>query len=558
MIAPTWDGSTQRQTDSDAALLWASDGGFYSVLPCVPPADGSHGLHGLLGSDGGRARKGPTGRFPYPAHYGPKDRAVPDGGKQKRTGRCPDSASGTRTCEAGRRPLRSSDTSRTGDPESDTVPRPSICACVKALLDTADKKTERAFLIGVELKSRSAWDVRDSLDELTELAATAGAVVVGDGTQKLESLHPGTYIGGGKAEEFARYCKEQSVDTVIFDDELSGAQGRNLEKIFDCKLMDRTALILEIFAQRARTREGKLQVELAQLEYIRPRLTRYWTHLSRQRGSTGSIGGEGESQLESDRRKTSERILKIKEELDLVRRQRSTQRSGRQRHQWPLASIVGYTNAGKSTLLNSLTGADALAEDKLFATLDPTTRRLRLPTNQNVLLSDTVGFIRKLPHGLVEAFKATLEEVVEAELLIHVVDASHPQADQQIQAVNQVLGEIGAADKPTLMVFNKVDREAGAAMAERLAAQFPKSVCISAKTRAGFPELMAELGVMLRPIRDFVAVEVPHDAPQVIARLHAVGQVVDRDYSGERARFRVRIPPHLRAEFQSFIVAEAA
>ncbi len=429
---------------------------------------------------------------------------------------------------------------------------------MKALLDTADKKTERAFLIGVELKSRSAWDVRDSLDELTELAGTAGAVVVGDGTQKLESLHPGTYIGGGKAEEFARYCKEQQVDTVIFDDELSGAQGRNLEKIFDCKLLDRTALILEIFAQRARTREGKLQVELAQLEYIRPRLTRYWTHLSRQRGSTGSIGGEGESQLESDRRKTSERILKIKEELDLVRRQRATQRSGRQRHQWPLASIVGYTNAGKSTLLNSLTGADALAEDKLFATLDPTTRRLRLPTNQNVLLSDTVGFIRKLPHGLVEAFKATLEEVVEAELLIHVVDASHPHADQQIQAVNQVLGEIGAADKPTLMVFNKVDREAGAAMAERLAAQFPKAVCISAKTRAGFTELMAELGVMLRPIRDFVAVEVPHDAPQVIARLHAVGQVVERDYSGERARFRVRLPPHLRAEFQPFIIAEAA
>jgi GTP-binding protein HflX len=432
------------------------------------------------------------------------------------------------------------------------------CVCVKALLETADKKTERAFLIGVELKSRSAWDVRDSLDELAELAGTAGAAVIGDGTQKLESLHPGTYIGGGKAAEFARYCKEQAVDTVIFDDELSGAQGRNLEKIFDCKLIDRTALILEIFAQRARTREGKLQVELAQLEYIRPRLTRYWTHLSRQRGSTGSIGGEGESQLESDRRKTSERILKIKEELDLVRRQRATQRSGRQRHQWPLASIVGYTNAGKSTLLNALTGADALAEDKLFATLDPTTRRLRLPTNQNVLLSDTVGFIRKLPHGLVEAFKATLEEVVEAELLVHVVDASHPGAELQIQAVNQVLGEIGAADKPTLMVFNKVDREAGAALAERLAAQFTKAVCISAKTGAGFPELRAELGAMLRPIRDFVSLEVPHDAPQVIARLHAVGQVVDRDYSGERARFRVRLPPHLRAEFLPFIVAEAA
>ena len=300
--------------------------------------------------------------------------------------------------------------------------------------------------------------MRESLDELAELAQTAGAEVVGDGMQKLDSLNAATFIGKGKAEEFAKFCRPNNVDTVIFDDELSPAQSRNLEKIFECKILDRTALILDIFAQRARTREGKLQIELAQLQHLLPRLTRFWGHLSRQSGGIGMRGGEGESQLEADRRKVPERIDKIERDLEAVRRQRATQRAGRQRSHWPLASIVGYTNAGKSTLLNALTGADVLAKDILFATLDPTTRRLKLPTNQNVLLTDTVGFIRKLPHGLVEAFKATLEEVVQADLLLHVVDISHPQAEEQIAAVNAVLAEIGAGEKPTIMVFNKMDR----------------------------------------------------------------------------------------------------
>jgi GTP-binding protein HflX len=229
-----------------------------------------------------------------------------------------------------------------------------------------------------------------------------------------------------------------------------------LESLFECKVLDRTALILDIFAQRARTREGKLQVELAQLQHLRPRLTRFWGHLSRQKGGIGMRGGEGESQLESDRRRVQERIDKIEEELETVRRQRTTQRHGRQRSRWPLASIVGYTNAGKSTLLNKLTGASVHAENRLFATLDPTTRRLRLPTNQNVLLSDTVGFIRKLPHGLVEAFKATLEEVTRADLLLHVVDVSHSAAADHITA--RTRSSRNRADgKPTLMVFNKID-----------------------------------------------------------------------------------------------------
>jgi GTPase len=427
---------------------------------------------------------------------------------------------------------------------------------LKALVSKSNSRTARVFLVGVELKSRTDTEVRESLDELAELAQTAGAQIAGEGVQKLAAPVAATYIGVGKAGEFAKLCKADDVDTVIFDDELSPAQTRNLEKIFGCKIMDRTALILEIFGQRARTREGKLQIEHAQLQYLLPRLTRYWSHLSRQRGSTGSIGGEGESQLEADRRKISVRLDKITSELDKVRRQRETQRAGRQRSQWPLASIVGYTNAGKSTLLNRLTGATVLAEDKLFATLDPTTRRLKLPTNQNVLLTDTVGFIKKLPHGLVEAFKATLEEVVQADLLLHVVDASHPQAEEQIDAVNTVLMEIGATEKPVLMVFNKIDRMNDGGTLNRLREKFSNAVSISAKTGEGVAPLLAELGTQLRPVREFLDLRVPQEKAAVIARIHAVGQVVSNRYTGKTARFKVRIPPHLHAEFAAFIVPE--
>jgi GTP-binding protein HflX len=250
-----------------------------------------------------------------------------------------------------------------------------------------------------------------------------------------------------------------------------------------------------------------------------------------------------------------ERIDKIEEELDLVRRHRTTQRVGRQRSKWPLASIVGYTNAGKSTLLNRLTGAGVFAEDKLFATLDPTTRRLRLPTNQNVLLTDTVGFIRKLPHGLVEAFKATLEEVAQADMLLHVVDLSHPGVDDHIKAVNSVRQEIGACGKPTLMVFNKIDKIAGQGkgVVDKYKLQFPGAAFVSAQTGAGTEELLAELGGALRPERELVELAVPHEAASVVARLHEVGEVVKRRYDGEVARFTARIPPHFHGEFARFM-----
>ena len=428
---------------------------------------------------------------------------------------------------------------------------------MKALIETRKRGTERVFLVGVELESRAGLGIRDSLDELSELAASAGAEVVGDGAQKLAAPCATTYIGKGKAGEFAARCRQAGVDTVVFDDELTPAQSRNLERVFNCKVLDRTSLILDIFAQRARTREGKLQIELAQLQHLLPRLTGFWGHLSRQKGGIGMRGGEGEMQLEADRRRVQERIARISRDLEAVRRQRATQRNSRQRNHFALASIVGYTNAGKSTLLNRLTGADVLAENKLFATLDPTTRRLRLSTNQNVLLTDTVGFIRKLPHGLVEAFKATLEEVVQADLLLHVVDISHPRAEEQIESVDAVLGEIGARGKPTVMVFNKIDQlNAGQAVLSRLLERYPRGVALSAASGEGIAALLSELGSQLRPIREFMELSVPHEQAGVIARLHEVGQVVERDYNGKTARIKARIPPHLHGEFAPFFVRE--
>ena len=425
---------------------------------------------------------------------------------------------------------------------------------MKGLVDIINRETERVFIVGVQLQGQDKWRIDESLDELEELVGTAGGEITGRGMQRLDRINAATFIGPGKAREFAEQCDEARVDTVVFDEELTPAQGRNLEKVFECKILDRTALILDIFSQRARTREGKLQVELAQLNHLLPRLTRFWTHLSRQKGGIGMRGGEGESQLEVDRRKVRERIDKIQRDLEMVMRHRDIQRTGRKRNQWPLGSLVGYTNAGKSTLFNAITGASTLSEDKLFATLDPTTRRLRLPTNQNVLLSDTVGFIRKLPHDLVDAFKATLEEVIEADLLLHVVDISSPQAEEQIEAVNIVLDELGVADKPMMMVFNKIDRVTSVSLAKRFTDQYPNSIVVSARTGEGFKAFMAELGKQLRPVRDMLVLGIPHSQSDVIARLHEVGQVLERQYNSNEAVIKALVPPDYRAVFEPFII----
>src|SRR3989449_5612554 len=361
------------------------------------------------------------------------------------------------------------------------------------MIETRPKKThERALLIGLEKQGVSKWDLQDSLEELAELANSAGAEVVDTVTQKLQKPTAPYYIGKGKAEAIKDSLQVQQVTSVIFDDELSPAQGRNLENLLARKVLDRTQLILDIFAQRARSREGRLQIELAQLQYLLPRLTRMWHHLSRQTGGIGTRG-PGETQLEVDRRRVQERIARLERELESVRKTRAIQREGRKRHQWPVAAVVGYTNAGKSTLLNLLTGADVVTENKLFATLDPTTRSFVLPNKQRVLLTDTVGFLRKLPHTLIESFKATLEEVSEADLLIHVADLSHPRVDEQMAAVDSVVKELDAFGKQTLIVFNKIDLLENPDLSSIYCRRLPGSVAISAKMGQGIDQFVDAL-----------------------------------------------------------------
>ena len=370
-------------------------------------------------------------------------------------------------------------------------------------------------------------ELSDSLDELELLADTAGAHVTDRVTQSLAHVNAATYVGKGKVSELKNIVAARNSDLVIFDDDLSPVQLRNLERALDCKIVDRTGLILDIFATRAKTAVAKTQVELAQLDYLRTRLTRQWTHLSRQKGGIGTKG-PGETQIETDRRLIGARMSTLRERLEKIDRQRTTQRKGRGK--FTRISLVGYTNAGKSTLMNALADASVLAENRLFATLDATTRTVALAPNKEVLLSDTVGFIRKLPHRLIESFKSTLDEVRESDLLLHVVDVTHPQFEGHIRVVNETLRELGAMDVPVLLVFNKVDGVQEPGLLEALAAEHDHVAFVSALRGIGLDGLRA--AILRRIEDDFVEqiAYVPVSESRAIAHIHEVADVLSEDY----------------------------
>ena len=417
---------------------------------------------------------------------------------------------------------------------------------------------ERAVLVGVEIKRRRRWrdafPLEESLEELKRLAETAGLRVVGTLTQKLVRPHPATLIGKGKLTELKDLVAATGANVVVFDEELSPRQQRELEEALGegIKVLDRTALILDIFAQRARTKEGVLQVELAQYIYRLPRLTRAWTHLARQvggsagRGGIGGVGlrGPGETQLEVDRREIKRRIARLRKELEEVRAHRELYRQQRREVPVPIVSLVGYTNAGKSTLLNALTNAHVYADDKLFATLDPTTRRVKLPGGQEILLTDTVGFIQKLPPQLVAAFRATLEEILEADVILHVVDITHPAAARQARTVEQVLRQLGAGDKPVVIVLNKIDRLSEEDLQEKRR-QFPQGVPISALKGWGLEELLIRIEDELRKQMVPITVHIPYGKDDLVAMFHRMGIVEDERHT-ERGTWLVgRVPENV-------------
>ena len=445
-----------------------------------------------------------------------------------------------------------------------TVPTAGEERPLDGLLSSAP---ERAILVGVELPTTD-WPIEESLDELSQLATTAGTHCVERIIQRLARPHPGTLLGSGKIGEIAALVRYHDCDAVIFDLELTPGQHRNLERELEVQVLDRTALILIIFGQRARTKEGRLQVELAQVEYDLPRLTRMWSHLSRQKGGTQQRG-EGEKQIEVDRRMLRREKSRLEEDLEQVRTHRHLHRERRKQTGSPVVALVGYTNAGKSTLLNRLAAAQSLAEDKLFATLDPMTRRVKLGGGQEILLTDTVGFVQRLPTTLVAAFRATLEEVAEADLLIHVVDASSPSVHHQIEAVERVLEEIGAGDRPMIVAINKADkllRDLPVVVQEDKADEPSRSpflqhgsitdtlpsVRVSALTGEGIEDLLNCISENL--ILQFVHLEVliPYEHGELVARFHQFGTIEEESYEADGTCIRGHMPENHAGPFLAY------
>jgi GTPase len=421
------------------------------------------------------------------------------------------------------------------------------------------KALSNALLVGAYHSGTDKELCEDYLDELERLCETYGLKTVGTFPCPIKKLDAATYLGIGKLEELKTAAKELNADVVIFDEEISPQQQRNLEKIFMCPVIDRTELIIEVFAQRAQTREARLQIELAKVRYQFPRLKRMWTHLSRQTATAGGGGaylkGEGEKQIEIDRRILRRQIDRLKEEIEHVVQQRQTQRGLRERTGIPTFAIVGYTNAGKSTLLQALTRAEVLVEDKLFATLDTTTRKFVLPNRQEILLIDTVGFIRKIPHALVAAFKSTLEEAVHTDILLHLIDISHPMAEAQAEESMQVLKELGAEDHPMITVLNKMDQCPNPAMTAKFRVKYPKTVAISALKGMGVEELLDLMMKEVSLLRKVVKARIPQSHYAIVSELMREGRVIECDYEENDILIKVEIPARLEYKVHPFLIS---
>ena len=416
---------------------------------------------------------------------------------------------------------------------------------------------KRAILVGTYSGKQTREECEENLGELKSLADTYGVESALQFPCSIRKFDAGTFIGKGKVEEIALQLTEQQCDLVIFDDEISPQQQRNLEKALGKPVIDRTELILGVFAQRAQTKEAKIQIELASCRYQQPRLRRLWTHLSRQRtgGSGGGfLKGEGEKQIEIDRRIIKKQIDQLQGELDEVIKHRRTQRRARARTGIPTFAIIGYTNAGKSTLMNALTKADVLVEDKLFATLDTTTRQYTLPNQQKILLIDTVGFIRKIPHLLVAAFKRTLEEAVEADILLHIIDASHMQAPEQAEATLHVLKELSVQKRPIITVLNKIDQCKIPAMIHRIKYKYPKTVMISALNGTGFDQLLDAMVKEIHTLRKTVRLRVPQSHFSLVTEVMREGKVISSEYEENDIVMEVEIPQHLEKKVALYVI----